>query len=311
MAELTRADKYLLDAIRQGSSEGWSQLVDRHQGRLIAFARAKLPREADPDDLVQETFISFIKALPNFRGESSIETFLFAILYRKIINWFRGRRVNVCLLQDTAGSRQDEETTNVADKLMSPAQTASWYARRKEDHITQHKALTGAIHELIDACKKSLNFRNLKIIEMLFYCQLRNKEIAQIVGVDENNVALIKHRCLKQIREDVAQHLEVQLANNQTSAEAPPPLSDPPDALLTEIWQEQRLSCPKRNTIGAYLLDTLDEAWKDFVAFHLDKLGCEFCRANLEDLKQKSTQDDTGSLYKRIMDSTIGFLSKP
>ena len=57
--------------------------------------------------------------------------------------------------------------------------------------------------------------------------------------------------------------------------------------------------------------EVLDEAWRDYVAFHLDKLGCEFCRANLEDLKQQSGRDDTSTFRKRVMESTIGFLSKP
>ena len=39
MAELTQADRYLLDQIRRGDGEGWSALVARYQGRLLAFAR--------------------------------------------------------------------------------------------------------------------------------------------------------------------------------------------------------------------------------------------------------------------------------
>ncbi|UCD30498.1 MAG: RNA polymerase sigma factor [Planctomycetota bacterium] len=311
MAELTRADKYLLDAIRQGSSEGWSQLVERHQGRLLAFARSKLGQAAEAEDLVQETFISFLKALPNFRGESSIETYLFSILRHKIINWFRGRQVNVCQLQSLTKAGNDEQPRQAADQLLSPAPTASWYARRDEDHRLQHDVLTEALRELIDAYKKSLNFRNLQIIEMIFYCQLRNREIARIINVEENHVALIKHRCLKQIRSSVSEKLQIQSSRANLSQHPIDPSSDPPDALLTEIWQQQRLSCLKRNTIGAYPLGTLDEAWRDYVAFHLDRLGCEFCRANLEDLQQKSTRDDTGSLRRRIMESTVGFLNKP
>src|SRR5690606_13602297 len=36
--------------------------------------------------------------------------------------------------------------------------------------------------------------------EMLFYCQLRNKDVAGVAGVSENQVALCKHRCLNEIR---------------------------------------------------------------------------------------------------------------
>ena len=46
---------------------------------------------------------------------------------------------------------------------------------------------------------------------MLFFCQLRNKDIAALAGVSENHVAVIKHRSLKQISAQVACLLPVTL----------------------------------------------------------------------------------------------------
>jgi hypothetical protein len=82
------------------------------------------------------------------------------------------------------------------------------------------------------------------------------------------------------------------------------------DAVLADIWQEQRLSCPKRSTIGAYMLGTLEPAWQDYVAFHLDKLGCQFCRANLADLQKQNQAGQSSVLRQKILNSTAGFLRK-
>ena len=38
------APQDVLDQIRQGSSAGWQQLVERYQGRLLAFARRRIGR---------------------------------------------------------------------------------------------------------------------------------------------------------------------------------------------------------------------------------------------------------------------------
>jgi hypothetical protein len=46
------------------------------------------------------------------------------------------------------------------------------------------------------------------------------------------------------------------------------------------------------------------------VDFHLNRLGCRFCRANLEDLRRRDVEDKSQSLYVRIMESTVGFLRK-
>jgi RNA polymerase sigma factor (sigma-70 family) len=305
MAELSQAEQFLLDEIRQGSSDAWSQLVERYQGRLLAFARTKVGRASDAEDLVQDTFIGFLRALPNFRGDAGFETFLFSILRRRIISAYRGKANSVCLLQDVLPTGSDEDSRGESMDLASPDPTASFYARRNEDHELHADALAAALDALIEGHKQAENLRDLQIVEMLFYCQLRNKDIAEIAGVTENHVAVTKHRSLKTIRDRVAAG-----ATSSTTAAAKGDTSfDLPDSLLTEIWQERRLSCLKRNTIGAYLLGTLEPQWQDYVQFHLDRLGCQFCRANLEDLQEK-TKDDTPSIRQRIMQSTVGFLSR-
>lgn len=296
MAELTQAEQYLLAEIRRGSADGWSQLVERYEGRLRAFARSKLNDPGEADDLVQDTFVAFLKALPDYREEASLETYLFTILRRRVINAYRGRARHVCLLQDTA-TAQDGAPDDAIDRVASPDPTASWYARRDEDHRLQHEALYAALRDLIGRLKQSENLRDLQIIEMLFYCQLRNRDIAAIAGVSENHVALIKHRSLRQIQEHLARR---------------PGASDaaalPSDTLLIRVWQDYRLSCLKRSTVGAWLLGTLEEPWRGYVAFHLDRLGCTFCRANLDDLREETAGPGTSTIRDRILESTVGFL---
>ena len=80
---------------------------------------------------------------------------------------------------------------------------------------------------------------------------------------------------------------------------------------LTDLWEYYRFSCPKRNTIGAYMLGTLEPDWHQYVEFHLNILGCRFCRANLDDLQNQSHETQQEAFQARIMESTIGFLSRP
>jgi hypothetical protein len=59
--------------------------------------------------------------------------------------------------------------------------------------------------------------------------------------------------------------------------------------------------------VGRFLLGTLERPWQSYVDFHLNQLGCQFCRANLEDLK-KQTEDESAKVFQsRLMQSTIGF----
>src|SRR4051794_2722348 len=107
MAEWTEAERYLLEQIRTGSQEAWSQLVERYQGRLLAFARRRAPKSADPEDLVQDTFLLFLRDLPAYRGQASVETYLFLILRRRIIELLRVRRMNPCQLPSDSSGGSD------------------------------------------------------------------------------------------------------------------------------------------------------------------------------------------------------------
>ena len=296
---ITKAEQYLLDKIRRGNTKAWSEFVDRYRGRLLSFARAKL-QSADAEDAVQEAFVAFITALPNYRSECGLETYLFVLLRRKIIDTYRNRKArHVCLIQDTYKTQGDDKPSDPFANVAGPAQTASWYVRADEKYQLQRLTLAEALSELVYSFKSSLNFRDLQIVELLFYCHLSNKDVAKIMGLSEKAIALIKHRNLKQIHKRI---VASRIPIGPSSAEF--------ENLLRDIWELQRFSCPKRSTIGAYLLGTLDKEWHKYVEFHVNKLGCKFCRANLEDLQTQNAKNQSKRLRTRIMKSTAGFLQK-
>lgn len=295
MTELSRADEYLLEQIRAGNSDGWSQLVARYQGRLVAFARGQLRSQADADDVVQEAFISFLQSVERFRSQSSIETYLFSILRRRIVDHFRkkGRadRVGVCSLQDLSGVGDDSATPDVK----GPDMSASWYVRREENRSQQQETLWSSVRDVLADIQAKEKLRDLKIFELVFYAQMRNKDIGEMLMMDEKQIALIKHRFLKRIAERIGE-------TEQTI------ISD--DSMLTRFWEEHRPSCPKRSTIGKFMLGTLDDQWQEYVEFHVTQLGCLACKANQSDLEQQTEEAKSNPLNQRIMQSTVGFLRR-
>jgi RNA polymerase sigma factor (sigma-70 family) len=291
MTEWTEAERFLLGQIRRGDAEAWGQLVERYQGRLLAFARSRGIGQADAEDLVQDTFLRFLRGLSEFREQASIETYLFVILRRQVIEHFRGKQTHLCRLTESLDASEQSDATAPP----APDPTASWYVRRDEDQDRAKTALKFALKELAERLQRQLDFQSLQLLELLFYAQARNKNIAALLGVDEQHVGLQKHRWLKQLRKDASAAL-----GGDAGAEFP-------DPLLTQVWEEQRPTCPKRTTIGSYLLGSLDDPWRQYVDFHLNRLGCTFCQANLQDLQKQQQQDPT-VLRQRIMQSTIGFL---
>ena len=75
------------------------------------------------------------------------------------------------------------------------------------------------------------------------------------------------------------------------------------------IWRAERLSCPNREELGAYLLGALDEGRASYISFHLRSLGCRYCGANLADLQASSRQGaGDEARRRRYFESSAGHL---
>jgi hypothetical protein len=82
---------------------------------------------------------------------------------------------------------------------------------------------------------------------------------------------------------------------------------------LGEIWRRHRLSCPSREQLGSYLLEILEPTHASYIRFHVERIGCRYCQANLDDLRrrQSAQHDQTAQTRrKKYFESSAGYLSK-
>lgn len=79
---------------------------------------------------------------------------------------------------------------------------------------------------------------------------------------------------------------------------------------LGDIWRRHRVSCPTREELGTWLLDSLGPEEEDYVLFHLEVVGCRLCKANLNDLKQKERESkrEVTVRRQRVYQSSAGYL---
>ncbi len=81
---------------------------------------------------------------------------------------------------------------------------------------------------------------------------------------------------------------------------------------LGEIWRRHRLTCPSRQELGSYLLGALPEAQEDYLVFHLETIGCRYCRANLTDMQKRQAEAhaEAESRRKKYFQSSAGYLGR-
>ena len=81
------------------------------------------------------------------------------------------------------------------------------------------------------------------------------------------------------------------------------------DLSLRTLWQENLFTCLKRSILGSYELALLPSDLARYVRFHLERIECPYCRANLEDMRRESER--LPDLKARILATSTPFLRKP
>ncbi len=90
-AELT--DMELADHAGRGDGDAFAEIVRRHDHRLRGFVRRLLPFGQGTDDVMQEVYLRAFRALPRFRGDASLKTWLYRIASNASVDHLRRRRV--------------------------------------------------------------------------------------------------------------------------------------------------------------------------------------------------------------------------
>jgi RNA polymerase sigma-70 factor (ECF subfamily) len=85
-------DKWLVQRILSGDKAAGEQFVIEHYEAIFRFLRNLTGNKEDAEDLTQQTFLRAWEALPSFRGDSLLSTWLHSIAYREYTHWLRSRR---------------------------------------------------------------------------------------------------------------------------------------------------------------------------------------------------------------------------
>ena len=75
-----RSDEYFVDAINRGDSSVFAVLYGRYRDWVVNLAYCFAGNRVDSLDVLQETFLYFLKKFPGFRLESKLTTFLYPVV---------------------------------------------------------------------------------------------------------------------------------------------------------------------------------------------------------------------------------------
>lgn len=193
------ADRLLVARIRRQEPDAWQECIDRFEGRLLAFADSRLHDRAAAEDVVQDTFLGFLTALPNYDDQTPLETFLFAIAAHKLTDVLRkqGRRPALAPLA-TDGSGSGVEP-------VARTRVASSIVRSDERRTREQAVVADCLRQLVRSWMERGEFERLRCIELLFVLGQANKDVAARLNISEQAVANHKHFVVSKLKDAALQ----------------------------------------------------------------------------------------------------------
>jgi RNA polymerase sigma-70 factor (ECF subfamily) len=172
-------DAELIARARRGDDGAFALLVERYEGAVAATVVGMLGRGDEADDVGQETFIRFHRALGAFRGESSLKTYLVHIAMNLSLNALKRRRRS--LVRFVTGD--DEIVAEIPESRPGPAEDAE--SRETRARVRR------AVMQLSDAHRA--------VVVLRMFHDYSTRETAQILGVPEGTVLSRLSRAMKEL----------------------------------------------------------------------------------------------------------------
>lgn len=264
----------------------WARVERAYAGRLIAYIGRRVSDAEARDDIVQEVFLGAVRGIGSFDRKYSFEQYLFGICRNRTIDHLRKRRM---VGAGQGGSDDGDEAGGIdLDSLALDDETPSRIVRRSDVQGRGRELLRDALRAWVQETWAAAEFNRLMVVEALFRGGWRNRDTWERFGLrDETAVAGVKFRALKKLREHVAKHDpdgEAVQALAQLAEDGEVPMD------VASVWSEDRVSCPARHWIARWISGTLAEGPREFVAFHVEEMGCEWCSANKDDLARRDEE---------------------
>ncbi len=168
--------------------QAFRTIMSRYNRRLYRIARGIVRNDSDAEDVVQEAYVKAFVHLSNFRGESSLATWLSRITINEALGRLRRKRA----MRETV---QVEDQRFQAEIIPFPQMTTD---DNPEKTMAQRQIL-----KLVEQATDNLpeNFRLVFVTRVIEGMSV--EETAEILGIQPETVKTRLHRARKLVREQL------------------------------------------------------------------------------------------------------------
>jgi RNA polymerase sigma-70 factor (ECF subfamily) len=183
--------KYSLSALRSGERAEFARLVEDLSPAVYRLALNIVGEAQDAEDVLQETFIKVLHALPEFEGRSSLSTWIHRIAVNEALMLLRRRRPEALPVDSGEDGAEDEDAH-------MPVQLVDWCCLPEKEMLSAEARgkLDAAIQRLSPALRAVFLLRDVEGYSIA--------EAAQALGIGESAVKVRLMRARLRLRDELS-----------------------------------------------------------------------------------------------------------
>jgi RNA polymerase sigma-70 factor, ECF subfamily len=160
--------------------DAFQQLYRRYVRRVYGYVAARIANPGDAEDVVSEIFLRVVKRLDQLRNQQhlSFVAWLFAIARNAVSDYYR----------------RDGHANRLVPLDATPLAAA--------DSPLDHAIIADEDAAPLRALIRALPERQREVITLRYYGELRNREIADVLGIGEKTVSAYISRALRDLQAD-------------------------------------------------------------------------------------------------------------
>ena len=176
---MKKDEQEILEALKRGDETVFNDFVRRYQKEVYMLALRLTGDKDEALDISQKVFIKAYKSIVNFRGESSISTWLYRITYNASLRYLNSLRVKKFF----SFGKDDFEEFMGGDSNNDTSRNEFW------------ENLHRALNKMPPQQKAVFTFRQIE--------GLKISETAEIMGLKEGTIKALHFHAVRKLREEL------------------------------------------------------------------------------------------------------------
>jgi RNA polymerase sigma factor (sigma-70 family) len=175
-----------ITAVLEGNTQAYAYLINKHKSLVYSLCLKITKNKEDAEEVAQDVFLKAYQQLSTFKRDSKFATWLYRIAYNTSLNKIKRKKVwQESIHQDD----EDHPTLQIEDTTFENQFDLLNLAEKRK---------------YIQIAMQALSEQDAVIITLFYFAEHNLEEIAEVTGIDKNNVKIKLHRARKKLYNELS-----------------------------------------------------------------------------------------------------------